>query len=130
MARGTGEGLAMFLTPDALAACYDFLAETPPFNKWNLPHSDEVMFIVNRSRKYSGDYHWNGERHVIRISSFFNRRVDTLIRTTAHEMIHLFEERAGFARPNVQHSKAFQKLANKFAKPTGSMRRCFETGHS
>lgn len=111
--------MSLSLTPDALAACYDFLAETPPFNKWNLPHSDEVMFIVNRSQKYYGDYHWNGERHVIRISSHFNRRADTLLRTTAHEMIHLFEEQAGFSKPNVQHSKAFQKLAKRVCKIHG-----------
>lgn len=111
--------MSLSLTPDALAACYDFLAETPPFNKWNLPPSDEVMFIVCRSKENRGDYHWNGERHVIRISSRYAKRTHALVETMAHEMIHLFEEEAGFSKPNVQHSKAFQKLAKRVCKIHG-----------
>lgn len=109
----------MSLHPDHLAATYDLLSIMPPFDKWNLPPSDDVMFIVNRSKENRGDYHWNGERHVIRISSRYNKRTQALIETMAHEMVHLFEEEAGFARPNVQHSKAFMKLAKRVCKAHG-----------
>lgn len=111
--------MSLTLTPEILSAAYDYLAGTEPFNKWNLPPSDEVLFVVNRSRKYYGDYHWDGDRHVIRISSHFNRRTDTLMRTCAHEICHLVEEHAGFSRSDVQHSMAFQKLAKQVCKAHG-----------
>ena len=111
--------MSLPLHPDHLVAVYDMLSAMPPFDKWKLPHSDEVMFIVCRSKANRGDYHWNGERHVIRVSSLYNKRLQALVEVMAHEMIHLHEEEAGLSRPGVQHSTTFQKLAKRVCKIHG-----------
>lgn len=107
------------LTLDALANCYDFLAETKPFVRLGLPPSDEILFVITRHRDRRGDYYWDGKRHVIRISSVNVKRTDGLVRTMAHEMLHLAEEHNGLSKRNVEHSKTFLKLAKQVCRIHG-----------
>lgn len=98
------------LTPEILRTAYDFLTTTLPFNRWNLPDGEDVVFRVVRNPKVFADYLHSRGKHVIRVSGATVGHTETLLRTMAHEMIHLHEQQAGMATAN-QHTKAFWKLA-------------------
>lgn len=100
------------LTPEMLAAAYDFLAVTPPFSAWSMPPSDEVKFKVGRFRTHCAHYQWDG-KHTITASKNAIGHTDTLMRKLAHEMIHLHLEELsmdGRGTPHT-HSGAFRLLA-------------------
>ena len=107
------------LNPETIAACYDFLAETPPFNKWNLPPAEDVVFRVYKSVQNRGEYLWDGEKHIIWISAHNTKRTMALVETMAHEMVHLHERQNGFATSGVVYSKAFLKCAAQVCKVHG-----------
>lgn len=98
------------LTPDMLAACYDFLCTTPPFNKWNLPDSEDVVFRVGRDPKLLGWYKLDDGRHVIGISETTIGHTFSLVMVMAHEMLHLHQKDTRI-ETRAQHNAAFRKLA-------------------
>lgn len=109
------------LTPEMLAAAYDFLRTTPPFDKWSLPESDDVKFMVSRSRKWFARYRWDGNRHTVEVSGNAVAYSDTLISKLSHEMIHMHLEELGMegrGGPNT-HSGAFRSLADEVCKAHG-----------
>lgn len=110
------------LTPEMLAAAYDFLLTTPPFSSWNLPESEDVKFIVNKKlRNKFAQYQWTGDQHSISISAASNGHTSTLLENLAHETIHLFlEERGWESRGNESvHNAAFRKFAAQVCKYHG-----------
>jgi hypothetical protein len=103
-----------------LAAAYDFLSLTPPFNAWNLPPSDEIVFKVSRSRKWFARYWWVG-KHQIEASANSISYSHTLFPKLGHEMVHLHLEELGMDRrgsPDT-HSGAFRALAEEVCKCHG-----------
>lgn len=110
------------LTPDVLAAAYDFLAVTEPFCRWNLPDSEDVKFIVARSRKDFARYRWDGKQHTIAVSRASVAYSATLLEKVGHEMIHLHLEETGMESrsndPNT-HNMAFRKRAAQVCKLHG-----------
>ena len=95
----------MKLTPALLEATYNFLCETPPFRNWPaLPV--EVGFIVVKDKKVRG--YQRGR--VIGISEGCIGRVDALIATMAHEMIHLYQAEKKTAT-RAEHNAEFYRLA-------------------
>lgn len=82
-------------TPDMLRAAYDFLNETPPFIRWNLPDSDDMQFRVAEDTAHHG---WllSGRRKipVIAVSRSTIGHTYNLLVTVAHEMVHLHQHRA------------------------------------
>lgn len=115
------------LSKEILAAAYDFLAVTPPFNKWNMPPSDEIGFKVSRSRSRFGFYRWDGTRHTITISSNSVAYSGTLMSTLSHEMIHLHLEELGMdGRGGTNtHTGAFRSLAEEVCKYHGFDHKAF-----
>lgn len=101
----------LVITPEMMAAAYDYLVTTPPFCDWNLPESEDVTFIVYRSMVNRGDWFRIKERHRIRISSRYARSTTSLMETMAHEMIHLHEDHNNCSGKG-QHSAAFNVWAN------------------
>lgn len=101
------------LTKETLAAAYDFLVTTPPFNTWNLPPSEDVGFKVTRSRRWFARYRWDGTRHTIEVSSNAVAYSDTLLAKMGHEMVHLHLEELGMDGRGSEdtHSGAFRSLA-------------------
>jgi hypothetical protein len=99
----------------ALRHAYELLADTAPFNRWNLPDSHDVIFRVMRARDTAGDYEFDRKsRHIIRISARCVGSLFTLLRIMAHEMIHLYQ---AHTRPrtdtaNVAHNAAFRRLSD------------------
>lgn len=110
------------LNPETLAAAYDFLKVTPPFDQWNLPDSEEVGFKLSRNRKVLGHYQWDGKRHNITASVISIGHSWTLMRFMAHEMIHLhleatdMESRRGGSDT---HNAPFRKYAAQVCKHHG-----------
>lgn len=114
--------MALPLTPDMLAGVYQFLCTTPPFRGWRLPHSDAIIFTVNKHPSYCGTYQEGpGDRHEIAISSECVGHTDTLIRYVAHEMCHLAQALAGTVSPKrrIQHNADFRRKAAAICKAHG-----------
>lgn len=101
----------MKLTANMLAAAYDLLRHTPPFDKWNLPEPEDVHFAVIHGRKVSGDcLHQTDGSFRIRISETHHGRLSALLATMGHEMIHLHLDHSG-AKDSSEHGIAFKHLA-------------------
>jgi hypothetical protein len=97
---------------EMLAACYDFLCTTPPFNKWNMPESDDVIFMVVKCPRHRGWCDTPAPRHKLKsriaISGGTLSHTNSLVMTMAHEMIHLHQHRVGTDKRGVQHNAAFE----------------------
>ena len=114
--------MSLPLTPETLAAAYDYLKATPPFNKWNLPESEDIKFKVGKGRRDYGSYRWDGKQHTVTISSNMVGHTATLLRYLAHEMIHIqLEETDMESRTGGQdtHNAAFRVLAAQACKVHG-----------
>ena len=115
--------MTLRLTPDALAAAYEYLRTTLPFKRWKLPHADEVEFHITRHRDREADYdrYVRGDGHVIkrgdhiiRISAYHVKTTCALLETLAHELIHLHQDGVAATRQyKVMHNKAFKVLARR-----------------
>lgn len=102
--------MPLHVTPQRVAAVYDCLREFPPFCRWNLPVSDEVEFHVGTQKDAFAIYHRLGDQHALTISMRLVRDWPTLVETTAHEMIHLYQARAG-TETRVEHNREWHRLA-------------------
>ena len=100
--------MTLRLTPDMLAAGYDFLCTTAPFFRWRLPHSDELGFHVVRRTCLSADFGVEQGVPFIRVSEAHNGHAVTLLATLAHEMIHL---RQHLTRDRELHGPRFKRMA-------------------
>jgi hypothetical protein len=83
------------LTPEMLAAAYDYLKATPPFKRWKLPCSSKVKFKVALDESAYGWYQWDGTGHTITASVKAVGHTSTLMQLMAHETIHLYLEMSG-----------------------------------
>ena len=92
------------VTPQTVQAVYEMLICLPPFNRWNLPPSKQVGFEVHKDPTCLGEY--EPEPHVIRISEAKNGHLDTVVKTVAHEIIHM--------RLYLKRSKSWDKHDNQF----------------
>ena len=89
----------MKLTPAILKNIYCTLYCCEPFTKWKLPLPEQIKFIVNSDPDVMGTYLYDdGEKweHIVTISNARCGFLETVIRTMAHEMIHMsFYRRKG-----------------------------------
>lgn len=99
--------MTLKFTEDTLRAAYAFLDETPPFNRWNLPDAEDVIFRVVRTPAMHGWHNYLEGKHQIGISR--PKSTLNLIMTMAHEMVHVREWQLKVRGP--AHGAAFQKLA-------------------
>lgn len=113
--------MALPLTPETLAAAYDYLATTPPFNKWSLPDSEDVKFIVAKFRDDFAQYRWDGKQHTISVSTNAIGHTATLMEKMAHEMVHLHLEDSEMESrgTNKTHGIWFRKFAAQACKVHG-----------
>ena len=100
--------MTLRLTPDMLAAGYDFLRTTAPFLRWRLPESDELGFHVVRDMALSADFGVEQGIPFIRVSEANNGLAATLLATLAHEMIHLRQYLTG---DREHHGPRFKRMA-------------------
>lgn len=99
------------LTPDVLRAAYNYLNETQPFVRWNLPDGDDVVFKVVRDRNRCGWYLFDNGRHIIGVSTISIGRSSSLIELMAHEMVHLHERLVGTGARGTLHGASFYRYA-------------------
>jgi len=100
--------MTLRLTPDMLAAAYDFLCTSEPFRRWNLPDGDELGFHVVRDAALSADFSVREGVPCIRISEAHNGHAVTLLSSLAHEMIHLRQHLTG---DREHHGPRFRRMA-------------------
>jgi hypothetical protein len=100
--------MTLRLTPDMLAAGYDFLRATLPFSKWRLPESDDLGFHVVRDSSLSADFGVERDIPFIRVSEASNGHTSTLLASLAHEMIHLRQHLTG---DRELHGPRFKRMA-------------------
>lgn len=98
-------------TADTLRAAYAFLDETPPFNSWNLPDAEEVIFRVTRSKSDHGWHDFKNGHHTIALSRITVGSTLNLVMTMAHEMVHIREWQLQIRGEG--HGAAFRKLAQR-----------------
>jgi hypothetical protein len=110
--------MTLHLTPDILRAAYDYLNETRPFSRWNLPPGEDVVFKVARSLDTRGWYRMENGRHVIYVSRNCIGNTASLMALMAHEMTHLHEQ-SNKACGRGEHSKAFWRWAAQICKEHG-----------
>lgn len=102
--------MTLQLTPDLLAAGYDFLRETAPFKGWRLPESDELGFHVVRDPRIHADFGVENGVPVIRVSENGAGHTATVLAALAHEMIHLHQQRRKLDRGG-EHNADFHRRA-------------------
>jgi len=113
------------LTPEILSAAYDLVKACPPFSRWNLPESEDIIFRVIKDPSRRGFYRRDRlNRHSISISASCIGFVESLVETMAHEMIHLHEALIGLETA-AQHGKAWNKFADQVCKSMGFDRKLF-----
>lgn len=104
--------MSLRLTPEMLAAAYEFLRTSAPFRGWRLPTADEVEFQVVAARDRHGHYcRGDSAEHRIAISAATVGHTETLMRTVAHEMIHLYQRERRTETANAEHNSEFLRLA-------------------
>jgi hypothetical protein len=110
----------LILNPEIIAHYYEALRITPPFDGWNLPHDEEVTFLVFKKPEWYG-YYTRWQRHRSGFTIGIGPKVGlvtTLIGTLGHEMIHMHMDLARMDT-SVEHNRAFRTLAAEVARLHG-----------
>ncbi len=112
--------MALLLTPQMLAAAYEYLRTTPPFKAWKLPHADEIELAVTLHRDREGDHcvYQRTTEHIIRVSAAAIKTTDALMQVMAHEMLHARQEITKTARRG-GHNADFKRLAKRVCRYHG-----------
>jgi hypothetical protein len=114
--------MALKLTPDVLAAAYEYLRATLPFRRWSLPPARDVRFRVVRYKWKRGTYGTDYGQHNIFVSEVCIIRTGTLIPVMGHEMCHLRQVMVGVP---LGHGPKFQKMADLVCRHHGFDRALF-----
>lgn len=102
--------MTLRLSPELLAAAYDFLRTTDPFKGWKLPKSGRVKFRVIKDPRRFADFGLENGVPTIRVSTARNGHTDTLLSTVAHESIHLHQYLKGLETKG-EHNADFKRRA-------------------
>lgn len=104
----------MKLTSGKLEAIYLMLLKLKPFDAWKMPPTDEIIFQVTNETDAMGTYVYDDlqEKHVLTISKAKNAHLETVIKTMAHEMIHM---KRGKTKYWDKHDQVFRNHAHKIA---------------
>lgn len=117
--------MTLRLTPEALAAAYDYLRTTAPFDRWNLPESEDVVFRVTKTPHVRGRYLFESGRHVIEASTRCLGHTLSVMALMAHEMVHLHQRHVCMETPGAEHNAAFHKIAGQVCRVHGFDERLF-----
>ena len=111
----------MKLTTQILKNIYSTLYCCEPFMKWSLPLPEQIKFVVETDPETMGSYLYDdGEKHehISTISDARCGHLDTVIRTMAHEMIHM--SRSGTVSDAwTKHDATFRRRAHSIATELG-----------
>lgn len=108
------------LTPELLAAGYDFLREAKPFKGWKLPPAEEIGFHVIGAKDYHGVTCYDtldpAGTFIIKVSAAKNGHIATVLATLSHEMIHCRQVLVG---DSGNHNAMFDRLAKQVCRLHG-----------
>ena len=111
----------MKITPSLIKQAYSMLLCCEPFDRWNLPLPEEVKFEVIEDDNLMGTYLYDDGgkfEHIIQISSARCGHLDTIIRTLAHECIHM--SRHGTVTDKwLKHDATFRRRAHMISNELG-----------
>lgn len=108
----------MKFTSSSLRSIYIMLRNLAPFKNWSMPDEKNMIFVASNDTDAMGTYIYDEEleRHVMTISKQKNGHLDTVIKTMAHEMIHLRRwKTSGWDK----HDDVFRKYATQVANELG-----------
>ena len=98
----------MRLTAEMLRTGYDFLRSSAPYCRWGMPPGKEVKFLITAAAKVYGDHLLLTDgAHRIRISNQFHGHPYTLLKTLAHEMLHVHQAERELP---IEHDAEFMRL--------------------
>lgn len=121
--------MGFHLTPAMVETAYELLRMTPPFNRWKLPHADDLAFEVTGHEDRFGSFHFdvdNPGKERLTVSAVHVKSLDLLQRTLAHEMCHIREWRLSPAKAQrANHGKLYNRLADQVCKRHGFERGTF-----
>ena len=109
----------MKLTPAILKNLYSAIYCMKPFDRWDMPLPEEVLFIVDKDTETMGTYLYDtGEdyEHTITISSARCSHLDTVIRVLCHECIHMSRHKTN---KWTHHDKEFRNRAFRISSELG-----------
>jgi hypothetical protein len=114
--------VSIHITHELIEISYERLRMTAPFNKWKLPHADQVELHAVPIRGDASAEHYvladlekKTEHHVIRVNPKRHSSLAMLDATLAHEMCHMREYDLGSRRVGC-HGKVFHRLADQVCK--------------
>lgn len=102
--------MSLALHPEHLRATYDYLRAFKPFCRWRLPVGEEVAFKVTADPNTAGFYQWLNASHWIGVSAQCAGMHETVLKITAHEMIHLKQQIDGQVTSSM-HNADFRRRA-------------------
>ena len=117
--------MSLTLTKELLAHAYDYLCATEPFDKWNLPHSEDIKFSVYKRKDRFAHYQFDEGGHHIKVSSVFVGTHASLLCTMAHEILHMHMNSTGCLDMRSPHGVGFNRLADQVCKIHGFDRKLF-----
>lgn len=104
----------MRLTPALIRKAYEFIIETPPFDKYLFPDSEGITFKVSRADGHFGQFIVSeDDKLVIELSDKIIGHTDLLMMFLAHEIIHLYQHLNKLDSARTQHNAQFKKMAAK-----------------
>ena len=114
--------MTLRLTPDMIAAAYEFFRQSRPFKAMRLPEADHIIFVVNRE-PYGTGYVTNEHRKRHEISLGISEKTVgstfRLMECVSHEMIHVYQTIRRTDTGNTQHNAQFWKIAARVCKEHG-----------
>jgi hypothetical protein len=111
--------MSLPITTEMLARAYHYLEATQPFRKWNMPDADDVVFRAIKDPAVRGWFQIDRiGRYTIALSSRCIGHTENLMRTMAHEMIHLHQADVKM-ETGAEHNAAFYRLAAQVCKAHG-----------
>jgi predicted SprT family Zn-dependent metalloprotease len=112
--------MTIAITPHRCAAVYDMLREFQVIGALKLPPADEIEFHVRQVKGYYGWYMspTMTTDHAITVSQASIGHLTTLETTIAHEMVHLYQARAGTRTKSI-HNAEFRRIGRRVCKELG-----------
>ena len=108
--------MSLPLDVDVLRSCYNFIISTKPFIDFNLPDGDDITFKIVKSKRYCGWHEQVGGEDIIAISDRFPGPTQELLKTMAHEVLHLIQTQLDMPRG---HGKVFKEWAKQICEVHG-----------
>ena len=79
--------MSKLILEEHIKATYIYLRSIAPFNTWDLPPASKVLFELLDDYEFMGEF--DVEPLVIRLSPLRQCTLENLLKTTAHELVHM-----------------------------------------